>query len=74
MMSLTRAKAVAAHPSEYSTGELDDALTVIVDSPDLTEAQVTRLQAKIDPELRRRIEAVEYVEPYRSEYRNGGQW
>lgn len=57
MMSLSRAKKVAANPENYSIEELDDALTTIVDSPDLTERQVTRLQAKIDPVLRARIDA-----------------
>jgi hypothetical protein len=58
MMSLTKAKAVAANPSAYSTAELDDALTVIVEDDRLSEAQVTRLQAKIDPVLRARIQQV----------------
>ncbi len=52
MMSLTKAKAIAKNPQVYTAPELDDALTTIVDSPDLTEAQVTKLQAKIDPVLR----------------------
>lgn len=55
MMSLTKAKAIAKNPAAYSVEELDDALTTIVDSPDLTEAQVTRLQAKIDPMLRSKL-------------------
>lgn len=56
-MSLTKAKAVAKNPGLYTAPELDDALTTIVDSPDLTEAQVTRLQGKIDPVLRALISA-----------------
>jgi hypothetical protein len=56
MMSLTMAKAIAKDPHAYSSAELDDALTVIVEDDRLTEAQVTRLQAIIDPVLRARIE------------------
>jgi hypothetical protein len=59
MMSLTKAKAVAKNPELYTAPELDEALTTIVDSPDLTEAQVTRLQGKIDPVLRALIAARE---------------
>jgi hypothetical protein len=55
MMSLTMAKAIARHPDTYSSAELDDALTVIVEDDRLTEAQVTRLQAKIDTVLRKRL-------------------
>jgi hypothetical protein len=56
MMSLTKAKAVAKNPEAYTAQELDDALTAIVDSDMLTEAQVTSLQNRIDPVLRARIE------------------
>jgi len=55
MMSLTKAKIVARNPNAYSTAELDDALTVIVEDDRLTEAQVTRMQAAIDPVLRARL-------------------
>jgi hypothetical protein len=54
-MSLTRAKAVAKDPENCTTEELDDALTTIVESDRLSETQVTNLQNKIDPVLRRRI-------------------
>jgi hypothetical protein len=54
MMSLTKAKAIAKDPEAYSPQELDDPLTVIVESDRLTERQVTRLQALIDPVLRSR--------------------
>lgn len=57
MMSLTKAKQVARNPEAYSIEELDDALTVIVDDDRLTAAQVTRMQAAIDPVLRKRIDA-----------------
>lgn len=55
MMTLTKAKAVAKAPETYSTAELDDALTVIVESDRLSEVQVTNLQNKIDPVLRARL-------------------
>ena len=55
MMSLTKAKAIARTPDAYTTEELDEALTVIVEDDRLTEAQVTALQARIDPVLRARI-------------------
>lgn len=55
-MSLTKAKAVAKNPEAYTIEELDDALTVIVEDDRLTEAQVTRMQARIDPVLRARID------------------
>ena len=55
-MSLNKAKAVAKDPESYSTEELDDALTVIVEDDRLTEKQVTRLQAAIDPVLRARLD------------------
>lgn len=55
-MSLTRAKAVAKDPEACSTEELDEALTTIVESDRLSETQVTNLQNKIDPVLRRRLE------------------
>jgi hypothetical protein len=55
MMSLTMARAVARNPEAYSSKELDDALTTIVEDDRLSEAQVTRMQAKIDPVLRARI-------------------
>lgn len=54
MMSLDKAKAIAKLPEAFSTQELDDALTVIVEDDRLTEAQVTKLQAPIDRELRTR--------------------
>jgi len=54
MMSLTKAKIVAKNPNAYSNAELDEALTVIVGDDRLTEAQVTRMQAAIDPVLRAR--------------------
>jgi hypothetical protein len=55
MMSLIKAKAIARTPEAYTTEELDDALTVIVEDDRLSEAQVTRLQGCIDPVLRARI-------------------
>ena len=54
-VSLIKAKAIARTPEAYSTEELDDALTRIVEDDRLSEAQVTRLQARIDPVLRARI-------------------
>lgn len=54
-MSLTRAKLVAKSPQDFTTEELDAALTTIVDSDRLSETQVTNLQAKIDPVLRARL-------------------
>jgi hypothetical protein len=54
-VSLIKAKAIARTPEAYSTEELDDALTRIVEDDRLSEAQVTRLQAAIDPVLRARI-------------------
>jgi len=57
MMSLTKAKIIAKNPNAYSNAELDDALTVIVEDDRLTEAQVTRMQAAIDPVLRARLDA-----------------
>lgn len=56
VMSLSKARAVARNPEAYTTQELDDALTVIVDDDRLSEAQVTRLQNRIDPVLRARID------------------
>ena len=54
-VSLIKAKAIARTPEAYSIEELDDALTRIVEDDRLSEAQVTRLQARIDPVLRARI-------------------
>lgn len=54
-VSLIKAKAIARTPEAYSTEELDDALTTIVEDDRLSEAQVTRLQARIDPVLRARL-------------------
>jgi hypothetical protein len=54
-MSITQAKAVAKNPTAYSTAELDDALTAILDCDRLSETQVTNLQRKIDPVLRARL-------------------
>jgi hypothetical protein len=54
-VSLIKAKAIARTPEAYTTEELDDALTRIVEDDRLSEAQVTRLQARIDPVLRARI-------------------
>lgn len=55
MMSISKAKQVAKAPEQYSTQELDDALTAIVDCDRLTEQQVSNLQANIDPALRARL-------------------
>jgi hypothetical protein len=55
-MNITAAKAVASNPAAYSTADLDAALTAIVESDRLTEAQVTNLQRKIDPVLRARLD------------------
>lgn len=55
MMSLSKAKAVAKDPEAFTTQELDDALTTIVESDRLTETQVSNLQNKIDPVLRARL-------------------
>jgi hypothetical protein len=55
VMSLSKARAVARDPEAYSNEELDAALTTIVEDDRLSEAQVTRMQAKIDPVLRARI-------------------
>lgn len=55
-VSLTKAKQIAKDPDAYSTRELDEALTTIVESDRLSEKQVSNLQAKIDPVLRDRIE------------------
>jgi hypothetical protein len=73
-MSLTKAKAVAKNPDAYSTAELDDALTVIVEDDRLTEAQVTRLQNRIDPVLRARLSDAEDSDLHHRESFNGGQW
>lgn len=54
-MTLTKAKAVAKNPEAFTTSELDEALTVIVEDDRLTETQVTNLQNKIDPVLRSRL-------------------
>lgn len=54
-MSFTKAKAVAKDPESYSIEELDEALDFIVNDYRLTEAQVTKMQAKIDPVLRARL-------------------
>lgn len=54
-MSITKAKLVAKNPEAYTTQELDDALTAIVESDRLSETQVTNLQNKIDPVLRSRL-------------------
>jgi hypothetical protein len=56
VMSLSKARAVARDPEAYSNEELDAALTTIVEDDRLSEAQVTRLQGRIDPVLRARIE------------------
>lgn len=63
MMSISKAKQVAKAPQQYSTQELDDALTAIVESDALTEQQVTNLQQKIDPELRSRLTAAPAPSP-----------
>ena len=55
MMTLTKAKQIAKNPESFSTQELDDALTVIVEDDRLSETQVTNLQNKIDPVLRNRL-------------------
>lgn len=54
-MNLSLARRIAKDPESFSTRELDDALTFIVDCDKLSEKQVSNLQAKIDPTLRKRI-------------------
>lgn len=55
MMSLTKAKTVAKTPEAFSTEELDDAMTAILESDRLSETQVTNLLNKIDPVMRARL-------------------
>lgn len=56
-MTLTEAKRIAKSPADYTTEQLDDAMTFILDSDRLSETQVTNLLAGIDREMRARIDA-----------------
>lgn len=54
-MTLTEAKRIAKSPDSYTTQQLDDAMTVILEDDRLSETQVTNLLNKIDPVIHQRI-------------------
>lgn len=51
-MNMTLVRKIVANPADFTSAELHDAMDFIVNSPDLSEKQVTRMQEKIEAELK----------------------